>query len=176
MYHFFEIFSFTYKELDCFFFYYFFYINVQLTNDPKYNTHLNISTGKYLLLSDTSLESGLSDDYAVPPDAEEWPPRSPSRPTKVETIEKSGHLAKLGGKLKTWTRRWFQLYNAKLRYWKSQVCFNTNTSFIKYIGRTKVNYVIPFVNFFIHFHVKMFNETNIRLMLQRYLLIDCIQW
>ncbi|XP_014285092.1 uncharacterized protein CG43867 isoform X4 [Halyomorpha halys] len=68
----------------------------------------------------TSLESGLSDDYAVPPDAEEWPPRSPSRPTKVETIEKSGHLAKLGGKLKTWTRRWFQLYNAKLRYWKSQ--------------------------------------------------------
>uniref|UniRef100_A0A0K8SBC0 Pleckstrin y domain-containing family H member 1 n=1 Tax=Lygus hesperus TaxID=30085 RepID=A0A0K8SBC0_LYGHE len=49
------------------------------------------------------------------------PGGSPSRaPRGAEQIEKTGHLAKLGGKLKTWTRRWFQLNNAKLRYWKSQ--------------------------------------------------------
>ncbi|CAB0015723.1 unnamed protein product, partial [Nesidiocoris tenuis] len=80
----------------------------------------------------TSFESGMSDDYAIPPDAVsceslDWsglargPGGSPSRmPRGAEQIEKSGHLAKLGGKLKTWTRRWFQLNNAKLRYWKSQ--------------------------------------------------------
>lgn len=89
---------------------------------------------------DTSFESGMSDDYAIPPDAVsceslDWsglargPGGSPSRvprPTASasEQIEKSGHLAKLGGKLKTWTRRWFQLNNAKLRYWKSQVYFH----------------------------------------------------
>ncbi|XP_024084536.1 uncharacterized protein CG43867 isoform X3 [Cimex lectularius] len=80
----------------------------------------------------TSFESGMSDDYAIPPDAVsceslDWsglargPGGSPSRTQRgAELIEKSGHLAKLGGKLKTWTRRWFQLNNAKLRYWKSQ--------------------------------------------------------
>ncbi|KAL1138524.1 hypothetical protein AAG570_008587 [Ranatra chinensis] len=69
----------------------------------------------------TSFESGISDDYAIPPDAVSWPGGSPSRaPRGAEHIEKSGYLAKLGGKLKTWTRRWFQLNNAKLRYWKSQ--------------------------------------------------------
>lgn len=32
----------------------------------------------------------------------------------------SGHLAKLGGKLKTWRKRWFDLKNGVLTYWKSQ--------------------------------------------------------
>lgn len=32
----------------------------------------------------------------------------------------SGHLAKLGGKLKTWRKRWFVLKNGMLTYWKSQ--------------------------------------------------------
>lgn len=32
----------------------------------------------------------------------------------------SGHLAKLGGKLKTWRKRWFVLKNGMLCYWKSQ--------------------------------------------------------
>lgn len=31
-----------------------------------------------------------------------------------------GHLAKLGGKLKTWRKRWFVLKNGSLNYWKSQ--------------------------------------------------------
>lgn len=37
-------------------------------------------------------------------------------------IEKYGNLAKLGGKLKTWRKRWFHLSSTGvLRYWKSQV-------------------------------------------------------
>ncbi|KAG8249420.1 Pleckstrin y domain-containing H member 2 [Homalodisca vitripennis] len=78
----------------------------------------------------TSFESGMSDDYAIPPDALsceslEWSlvmrtTDSPRHQRTSESLEKSGHLAKLGGKLKTWRRRWFQLSNAKLRYWKSQ--------------------------------------------------------
>lgn len=78
----------------------------------------------------------MSDDYAIPPDALsceslEWSlvlrtTDSPSRHQRsCESLEKSGHLAKLGGKLKTWRRRWFQLSNAKLRYWKSQVCLTS---------------------------------------------------
>ncbi|KAL4098215.1 hypothetical protein QTP88_022860 [Uroleucon formosanum] len=89
----------------------------------------------------TSMESGISDDYAIPPDAmscgedsTEWSSLvlrlnlngaavvadSPSRCTKTGILDKSGHLAKLGGKLKTWRRRFFVLSNGKLRYWKTQ--------------------------------------------------------
>lgn len=32
----------------------------------------------------------------------------------------TGHLAKLGGKLKTWRKRWFVLKNGQLTYWKNQ--------------------------------------------------------
>lgn len=46
---------------------------------------------------------------------------SPSRCAKTGVLDKSGHLAKLGGKLKTWRRRFFVLSNGKLRYWKTQV-------------------------------------------------------
>lgn len=45
---------------------------------------------------------------------------SPSRCAKTGVLDKSGHLAKLGGKLKTWRRRFFVLSNGKLRYWKTQ--------------------------------------------------------
>lgn len=31
-----------------------------------------------------------------------------------------GHLGKLGGKLKTWRKRWFVLKNGTLSYWKNQ--------------------------------------------------------
>ncbi|XP_077529022.1 uncharacterized protein CG43867 isoform X2 [Haemaphysalis longicornis] len=88
---------------------------------------------------ETSAESLLSDDYAVPPDAvsttadtlsldslepppvlsrthQEEPPVLPSE----ERAEKSGYLTKLGGKLKTWKRRWFVLANGTLRYYKAQ--------------------------------------------------------
>lgn len=41
-------------------------------------------------------------------------------PKRLESLEKTGHLAKLGGKLKTWRKRWFVLKNGILTYWKSQ--------------------------------------------------------
>ncbi|XP_067011816.2 uncharacterized protein CG43867 [Anabrus simplex] len=87
---------------------------------------------------DTSFESGMSDDYAIPPDAlscdttsiESSMPSllmrvssymdSPSKRAPGESLEKTGHLAKLGGKLKTWRKRWFVLKNGVLTYWKSQ--------------------------------------------------------
>lgn len=98
-------------------------------------------------MADTSFESGMSDDYAVPPDAlsccgadttsiESSMPSllmrvssyldSPNKRVAGESLEKAGHLAKLGGKLKTWRKRWFVLRNGVLTYWKSQVCV-TNT-------------------------------------------------
>lgn len=84
-----------------------------------------------ILVTDTSLESGLSEDYAIPPDAlsstslESSMPSllmrvSGESPKKQESLEKTGHLAKLGGKLKTWRKRWFVLKNGVLTYWKSQ--------------------------------------------------------
>ncbi|XP_016949428.1 uncharacterized protein CG43867 isoform X6 [Drosophila biarmipes] len=77
---------------------------------------------------------GLSDDYALPPDAvSESTCMDASMPSllmrqsyvdspskKIESLEKMGHLAKLGGKLKTWRKRWFVLKNGSLNYWKSQ--------------------------------------------------------
>lgn len=85
----------------------------------------------YVLRADTSLESGLSEDYAIPPDAlsstslESSMPSllmrvSGESPKRQESLEKTGHLAKLGGKLKTWRKRWFVLKNGVLTYWKSQ--------------------------------------------------------
>lgn len=93
-------------------------------------------------MADTSFESGMSDDYAVPPDAlsccgadttsiESSMPSllmrvssyldSPNKRVPGESLEKAGHLAKLGGKLKTWRKCWFVLRNGVLTYWKSQV-------------------------------------------------------
>lgn len=73
------------------------------------------------------------DDYAIPPDAVmhcELQMQSslmrasyidsPNRRMDTNTIEKTGHLVKLGGKLKTWRKRWFVLKNGILTYWKSQ--------------------------------------------------------
>ncbi|XP_070500154.1 uncharacterized protein CG43867 isoform X4 [Chironomus tepperi] len=73
-------------------------------------------------------------DYAIPPDAisNEALSMHASLPSmmrasyidspnkKTETLEKTGHLVKLGGKLKTWRKRWFVLKNGTLMYWKSQ--------------------------------------------------------
>lgn len=72
-------------------------------------------------------------DYAIPPDAlshcESMHASLPSMMRasyidspnkKMETLEKIGHLVKLGGKLKTWRKRWFVLKNGTLTYWKSQ--------------------------------------------------------
>ncbi|XP_018336737.1 uncharacterized protein CG43867 isoform X2 [Agrilus planipennis] len=83
---------------------------------------------------DTSFESGMSDDYAVPPDAFSCDSTSMESsalrtsfvdsPKKSDCIEKSGSLAKLGGKLKTWRKRWFVLKNGVLTYYKSQADIN----------------------------------------------------
>ncbi|XP_059044830.1 uncharacterized protein CG43867 isoform X3 [Achroia grisella] len=115
------------------------------------------SPSKQSKTRDTSFESGMSDDYAIPPDAVSCSTRdssaaSPSlaslsrpnththphahphphphahphsqlltdSPRRHDALEKSGHLAKLGGKLKTWRKRWFVLKNGTLSYWKSQ--------------------------------------------------------
>ncbi|XP_060531938.1 uncharacterized protein CG43867 isoform X3 [Cylas formicarius] len=82
-------------------------------------------------VSDTSFESGMSDDYAVPPDALSCDTTSLESsmmlrtsfldsPKRIESLEKSGSLAKLGGKLKTWRKKWFVLKNGVLTYYKSQ--------------------------------------------------------
>lgn len=82
----------------------------------------------------------MSDDYAIPPDAMSCDTTSieSSMPSllmrvsafmdspnkRIESLEKCGHLAKLGGKLKTWRKRWFVLKNGILSYWKSQSDIN----------------------------------------------------
>ncbi len=38
-----------------------------------------------------------------------------------KALEKSGYLTKLGGKIKSWRKRYFVLKNGTLSYWKSQV-------------------------------------------------------
>ncbi|KAB7506302.1 Uncharacterized protein Anas_04819 [Armadillidium nasatum] len=104
---------------------------------------------------DMSFESGMSDDYAIPPDARSdtvsiesaQAPTISARTSCIETttntltssqfsqihqslgvispryetsLEKSGYLTKLGGKLKTWKKRYFVLKDGSLSYWKSQ--------------------------------------------------------
>ncbi|CAG9859770.1 unnamed protein product [Phyllotreta striolata] len=85
---------------------------------------------------DTSFESGMSDDYAVPPDALSCDTTSLESsmllrassyldsPKRIESLEKCGSLAKLGGKLKTWRKKWFVLKNGILTYYKSQSDIN----------------------------------------------------
>jgi pleckstrin homology domain-containing family H len=93
------------------------------------------------------MESATSEDYAIPPDALsccESTSIESSMPSLVaarsnscvldlhvnsttstaikESLEKQGYLTKLGGKLKTWRKRWFVLKNGVIMYWKSQVC------------------------------------------------------
>lgn len=77
----------------------------------------------------------MSDDYAVPPDALSCDTTSLESsmllrasyldsPKRSENLEKSGSLAKLGGKLKTWRKKWFVLKNGVLTYYKSQTDIN----------------------------------------------------
>ncbi|XP_067421523.1 pleckstrin homology domain-containing family H member 2 [Emydura macquarii macquarii] len=80
-----------------------------------------------------SLSSMTSEsDYAIPPDAystdtdysepEQKLPKTCSSSSdngKNEPLEKSGYLLKMGGKVKTWKRRWFVLKAGELLYYKS---------------------------------------------------------
>ena len=45
-----------------------------------------------------------------------------------KSLEKSGYLTKLGGRIKTWKRRYFVLKNSTLSYWKSHVSLFTFTT------------------------------------------------
>ena len=38
-----------------------------------------------------------------------------------DSLEKSGYLNKLGGKVKNWQKRWFELKHGELLYYKSPV-------------------------------------------------------
>ncbi|KAI1894433.1 hypothetical protein AGOR_G00115760 [Albula goreensis] len=71
-------------------------------------------------------------DYAIPPDAystdtecsepEQKLPKTCSSTSdngKNEPLEKSGYLLKMGGRVKTWKRRWFVLKAGELLYYKS---------------------------------------------------------
>lgn len=96
---------------------------------------------KKLNILDTSFESGISDDYAIPPDAlsytgdSDWSviaatisPNHQKLNLAELSFEKCGYLTKLGGKLKTWRKRYFHINSAgMLKYWKSQVSFECNS-------------------------------------------------
>ena len=65
----------------------------------------------------------------MPPDAGSEAPRSSTRASYLESprrtaekaLEKSGYLTKLGGKIKSWHKRYFVLKSGVISYWKSQV-------------------------------------------------------
>ncbi|XP_041418436.1 pleckstrin homology domain-containing family H member 2 [Xenopus laevis] len=112
-----------------------------------------------------SFSSMTSDsDYAIPPDAysidsefsepEQKLPKTCSSSNdngKNELLEKSGYLLKMGGKIKTWKRRWFVLKGGELLYYKSpsdvirkpqgQIELNSSSHILKGDGKQTVQLV-----------------------------------
>ncbi|XP_060600776.1 pleckstrin homology domain-containing family H member 2-like, partial [Ruditapes philippinarum] len=74
--------------------------------------------------------SEVSGDYANPPDnlslSSDSDTSEPEQKllkyeeSKHDTLDKCGYLSKLGGKVKTWKKRWFVLRGSELFYYKSQ--------------------------------------------------------
>uniref|UniRef100_A0A8C4SVK3 Pleckstrin homology, MyTH4 and FERM domain containing H2 n=1 Tax=Erpetoichthys calabaricus TaxID=27687 RepID=A0A8C4SVK3_ERPCA len=64
-------------------------------------------------------------DYAIPPDAYftdtdcSEPEQKLPKTSLCEHLEKSGYLLKMGGRVKSWKRRWFVLKGGELLYYKS---------------------------------------------------------
>ncbi|XP_053395925.1 pleckstrin homology domain-containing family H member 1-like [Mercenaria mercenaria] len=77
-----------------------------------------------------SVSSEVSGDYANPPDnvslSSDSDTSEPEQKllkyeeNKHDTLDKCGYLSKLGGKVKTWKKRWFVLRGSELFYYKSQ--------------------------------------------------------
>ncbi|MEE6474113.1 hypothetical protein FKM82_010276 [Ascaphus truei] len=112
-----------------------------------------------------SFSSMASDsDYAIPPDAysidsefsepEQKLPKTCSSSSdngKNELLEKSGYLLKMGGKIKTWKRRWFVLKSGELLYYKSpsdvirkpqgQIELNSSSHIVKGDGKQTVQLI-----------------------------------
>ncbi|KAM4042946.1 pleckstrin homology domain-containing family H member 2 [Anomaloglossus baeobatrachus] len=112
-----------------------------------------------------SFSSMTSDsDYAIPPDAysidsefsepEQKLPKTCSSSSdngKNELLEKAGYLLKMGGKLKTWKRRWFVLKGGELLYYKSpsdvirkpqgQIELNSSSHIVRGDGKQTVQLV-----------------------------------
>ncbi|CAI9614784.1 unnamed protein product [Staurois parvus] len=100
-------------------------------------------------------------DYAIPPDAysidsefsepEQKLPKTCSSSSDNELLEKSGYLLKMGGKLKTWKRRWFVLKGGELLYYKSpsdvirkpqgQIELNSSSHIVRGDGKQTVQLV-----------------------------------
>ncbi|GAB6021120.1 hypothetical protein CHUAL_003752 [Chamberlinius hualienensis] len=103
-------------------------------SSPCSSSKPNSSSPSKSFRRDASVESTLSDDYTIPPDAisgnvvnieSSLDSKCVTKlnvhdSPKKESLEKSGYLTKLGGKLKTWRKRWFVLKNGVLSYYKSQ--------------------------------------------------------
>ncbi|KAL4238975.1 Pleckstrin y domain-containing H member 2 [Mactra antiquata] len=81
-------------------------------------------------VSHHSVSSEISCDYANPPDhisvSSDSDTSEPEQKllkyedNKHDTLDKCGYLSKLGGKVKTWKKRWFVLRGSELFYYKSQ--------------------------------------------------------
>ncbi|CAM1311332.1 PLEKHH2 (predicted) [Pycnogonum litorale] len=115
-------------------------VTTNSSNTTSGETESSHSTGSPIkcikttsIISPTKHHPAVIDDYAIPPDALSSDALSIDSSVdhhktrlnihdspKKESLEKSGYLTKLAGKLKTWRKRWFVLKNGTLSYYKSE--------------------------------------------------------